>query len=289
MAIPPEELKARLAGQKWTAYNIRLTPEITTLPGTPDFMETHLHWLAIRRLLGALYGGRLEGLRVADLGCLEGGFSLALAQMGAEVVGVEARTANFEKCRLLQDHFRLPNLRFVQADVKEFDRPRFGSFDIVLALGILYHLEDPVGWLRQVAGATTAVLYVDTHFAPVDDSALECLEPGLRSLGRLETHVQGGLEYSGRWFHEYDTDSERDEMLWASYSNPDSFWLTKKSLIELLMRCGFDSVLEHHEHAVYWMERLATSFPRWLCVGLRSQAIADRRPPSRWRRWLRRR
>jgi SAM-dependent methyltransferase len=281
MAIPAEELKARLAGQRWTAYNIRLTPEITTMPGTPDFMETHLHWLAIRRLLRALYGGSLEGLRVADLGCLEGGFSLALAQMGAEVVGVEARTQNIDKCRLLEEHFALPNLRFAQADVKEFDVSSFGTFDVVLALGILYHLEDPVGWLRQVAGATRSVLYVDTHFAPVDDSALERLEPGLRSLGGLERRSDGGWEYTGRWFHEYDTEAQRDEMLWASWSNPDSFWLTRKSLIELLIRCGFDSVLEQHEHAVHWMERFATSFPRLLCVGLRSQAIAEHRRPSR--------
>lgn len=275
MAIPAEELRARLAGQDWTAYNIRLTPEITTRPGTPDFMETHLHWLAIRRLLSALYGGRFDRLRVADLGCLEGGFSLALAQLGAEVTGVEARPDNIAKCRLIEEHFALPNLRFVQADVKEFRTSTFGTFDVVLALGILYHLDDPVGWLRQVADATTAVLYVDTHFAPAHDSGLECLEPGLRSLGALVRRSEGGWEYEGRWFHEYDSEEHRDRMPWASYSNPDSFWLTKASLINLLLRCGFDSVLEHHEHAVHWMERFATSFPRWMCVGLRSRALAS--------------
>ena len=99
---------------------------------------------------------------MADLGCLEGGFSLAFAQLGAEVVAIEARAENFEKCRLVQEHFGLPNLRFVQGDVKDFDRARYGDFDVVLALGILYHLDDPVAWLRQVAGATRAVLYVET-------------------------------------------------------------------------------------------------------------------------------
>jgi SAM-dependent methyltransferase len=268
-----EELKSRLAEQQWTAYNIRLSDAVTTMPGTPAF-ETNVHWLAIRRMLTLLYGGRLDGVRVADLGCLEGGFSLALAQLGAEVTGVEARAQNFAKCRLLQDHFGLPKLRYVQADVKDFQAWRSDEYDVVLALGILYHLEDPVGWLRELAASTRAVLYVDTHFAPNDDGALARLEPGLRFLGPLETRRDGGWEYQGRSFHEYDTPEQRDGMLWASYSNADSFWLTKKSLMLLLLRCGFDSVLEHHDASAFWMDRFMTSFPRCLTLGLKTRALA---------------
>lgn len=271
--MPDPALPERVSALRWTAHNIRLTPEICTLPGAPDFVETNLHWRAIRRLLSMVYGGRLAGLRVADLGCLEGGFSLALAQLGADVTGVEARPENIAKCRVLEDHFALPNLRFVQADVKDFETERFGSFDVVLALGILYHLEDPVGWLGQVSRATRAVLYVDTHYAPADDAAMAVLEPGLRSLGALETRADGDWDYEGRWFHEYDNEEQRDGMPWASFSNPDSFWLTKKSLVRLLIRCGFDSVLEHHEHGIYWWDRNTTAFPRWMCVGLRSAAL----------------
>ena len=122
MPLDPAEIRQRLATQRWTAHNVRLTPEITTIPGAPELVATNLHWRAIERFLKALHRGRLAGLRAADLGCNEGGFALALARQGVEVVGIEARADNIEKCRLLADHFALPNLRFVQADVKTFGR-----------------------------------------------------------------------------------------------------------------------------------------------------------------------
>jgi SAM-dependent methyltransferase len=274
MALDPAEIRDRLAAQRWTAHNVRLTPEIVTIPGAPELSATNLHWKAIERFLKALYRGRLEGLRAADLGCNEGGFALALAQQGAEVVGVEARADNIAKCRLLADHFALPNLRFEQADVKGFSRAAYGRFDVVLALGILYHLDDPVAWLRQVAEATGAVLYVDTHFAPVDDAALDALEPGLLgALGPMARRTSAGWEHEGRWFHEYDTEAQREGMPWASFSNADSFWLTRQSLFRTLHHCGFDAVLEQHEHAMRWLDRFTTSFPRLMAVGLKTAAF----------------
>jgi hypothetical protein len=281
LALDPAEIRARLAGQRWTAHNVRLTPDITTIEGAPDFEATNLHWLAIARFLKALYRGRLAGLRAADLGCNEGGFALALAREGVEVVGVEAREENLAKCRLLADHFALPNLRFVQGDVKEFARETQGTFDVVLALGILYHLDDPVAWLGRMAEATRAVVYVDTHFAPPEGADLEALDPALRGrLGPLLTRASPELarasspwEYDGRWFHEYDDEAQRDGMPWASFSNADSFWLTRRSLLRTLHQAGFDAVLEQHEHAMRWLDRFSTTFPRCMAVGLKTAAF----------------
>jgi SAM-dependent methyltransferase len=275
--LPPDLLRKRLALQRWTAHNLRLTPDIATLPDQPDFLTTNVYLLAIQRFLGALFRGQLTGLRVADLGCLEGGFALAFAQLGAEVVAIEARAENFEKCLLVQEHFGLPNLRFVQGDVKDFDRERYGEFDVVLALGILYHLDDPVAWLRQIAGATRAVLYVETHFAPAAEAGLAGIDPRLRELGPCERRSFEGWDYDGRQFLEYRTVAERDAMPWASYSNPSSFWLTRQSLFLALRRAGFDVVLEQHEHLAHRYEFFQTTYPRLLCVALKTTAL----PPLR--------
>jgi SAM-dependent methyltransferase len=272
--LPPDVLRDRLARQRWTAHNLQLTPDVVTLPGQPDFLTTNAHLLAIQRFLRALFRGPIASVRIADLGCLEGGFSLALAQLGAEVVGVEARADNFEKCRLVQEHFDLPHLRFVHGDVKDFDRGRYGEFDVVLALGILYHLDDPVAWLRQVSGATRAVLYVETHFAPSASAGLEGLDPRLRELGRCERRQSADREYEGRWFLEYRTIAERDAMPWASYSNPRSFWLTRRSLFLALGWAGFDIVLEQQEHLAVRYDFFQTTYPRLTCVALKSQALA---------------
>lgn len=273
MPLPPEVLRERLAQQRWTAHSIELAPDVNTIPGHLDFLKTNLHLLSILRFLALVFPEGLRGLRVADLGCLEGGFALAFAQRGAEVIGIEARPENVDKCRLLEEHFELANLRFVQADVKTFGRESSGSFDVVLALGIVYHLDDPVAWLRQVAEATTRVLFVDTHFAPVDDAALRALDPRLRAMGGLEGRLLDGWEYQGRWFHEYDTEAQRDGMLWASYSNPSSFWLTKQSLLASLARCGFDLVLEQHESWADRHEYFSTVYPRCLCMAIKTSGV----------------
>src|SRR5918997_3278469 len=151
MPLPDDVLRRRLAEQQWTAHNIRLTTDIVTRPGEPDFMETDLRLRAIERALTLLYRDRLAGLLAADLGCLEGGFSLALARRGMNVLGIEARRKNLEKAMLLKDHFGLTNLELLCDDVKNFMRERYDVFDVTLALGILYHLDQPSAWLRHVA------------------------------------------------------------------------------------------------------------------------------------------
>src|SRR4051812_21927604 len=172
MNMSDQDLRWRLARQQWTSHNIRLSDEITTMPGQPDFMETDLRLKAILRAISLLYRDSFSGLRVADLGCLEGGFALALAQHGMKVTGIEARRKNFEKVKLLAEHFGFENLIFELDDVKNFTPERYGSFDVTLALGILYHLDNPVAWLRQVAGATRGLLIIDSHYAPSDDANL---------------------------------------------------------------------------------------------------------------------
>jgi len=250
--IPDDELILKLASQQWTSHNLKLSDKITTMPGKPDFMETETRLHAVTRLLDFFYGKGWKSLRVADLGCLEGGFSLALAQRGAEVVGIEARAKNLEKCLLLREHFGLENLSFVKDDVKNFTRETYGEFDVILALGILYHLDNPVEWLKQIAEASKRLLIIDSHYAPDDDHGLRLMSPELsKNLGPLVTRKVNGLEYRGRWYEEYcgkePWNSYREGFLWASYSNTKSFWLTKESLLTSILNAGFGLFLEQHD------------------------------------------
>jgi SAM-dependent methyltransferase len=269
MPFSTEELRKALAGQQWTSHNIRLNADCTTMPGQPDFMETDLRLHAILRVLDMIYGENLGGLRVADLGCCEGGFSLALAQRGADVVGIEARHLNVEKANLLRDHFGLKHLRFDVADVKDFAADAHGQFDVVLALGILYHLDQPAQWLRRVADATRRVLIIDTHFAPADDAAMSKLDPRLSALGPLEDADVKDWKPKGRWFHEFDESADRESQLWASYSNSRSFWLTKQSLLQSIQRAGFSLVFEQHDYSMDNFELFSVAYPRCMLVAIR--------------------
>lgn len=276
MPLPDDVLRRRLAEQQWTAHNIRLTTDIVTRPGEPDFMETDLRLRAILRALTLLYRNRLAGLSVADLGCLEGGFSLALAQRGMNVLGIEARRKNLEKALLLKDHFGLTNLELLRDDVKNFTRERHAPFDVTLALGILYHLDQPSAWLRQVAEATRGVLVVDSHYAPADEAALALIDPRLRQLGPLKQMADQGSLYEGRWFFEYAAEVDAESQLWASYSNRSSFWLTKESLLRSLLRAGFDLVLEQHDFSADFYSHFTVTYPRGMFLAIKSSGFISR-------------
>jgi len=273
MPLSDEELKRRLKKQNWTAHNVRLSPEVTTRPGEADFIETDLRLRAILRALSFIYRGHLAGLRLMDLGSLEGGFALAMAQYGMDVTAIEARWKNLDKCLLLQEHFGLANLKFLQDDVKNFRIQKFGAFDVVLALGIFYHLDQPLAWLRHVAEATRCLLIVDSHYAPSDEASLKQIDPRL-ALSPLEEMRDGEEVYEGRWFFEYDDKSNREDQLWASYSNYSSFWLTKESLLRALVRAGFDLVLEQHDYSADSYKHLTITFPRTMVLAIKSSGLS---------------
>jgi precorrin-6B methylase 2 len=247
-----QKLKAALQENPWTGYNIRLSDEVVTLPGQPEFLWADERLQAIVRTLHGFFGTDLSALRIADLGCLEGGFSLAFAMKGAQVVGFDARKENLAAARLARDHFELSNLQFERIDVKDFTADRYGRFDAILALGILYHLDRPVEWLNQVTQAAARLLIVDTHVAPADDASLSAFEKSLGHLGKLEELTVGGVSYRGRWYEEVSDSHSLDSLKtyrWCAWSNRQSFWLTRASLCLAMKRAGCDLVYEQQD----WM------------------------------------
>ncbi len=255
--IPETELARRVAALPWTNQNIQLTPDLWTVPGQPPIL-TDPRVLCVKRAAAELLGGSLAGARVADLGCLEGGISLAFALDGAEVVGIEGRRANYDKCRLVEEHFALPNLKFELGDARDFRPERYGMFDVVLVLGLLYHLDDPAGFLLQAARCARRAVIVDTHFAPETDAGVAAMDTmpffdlKANPIGPLETMNAAGVAVEGRWWTEYPDwtpESKRDELYWASLDNHRSFWLTRPSIYRLLAAAGFDSVGERLDFA----------------------------------------
>ena len=217
----------------WTAHNLRLAEGVYTIGPTATGDEVKLR--RVVQVIADLFGSDLAGRRALDLACLEGMYSLELARRGAEVVGIEGREVSIEKARFAGRSLRLDDVTFVQDDVRNLSRDAHGTFDIVLCLGILYHLDVPdvFRFVEQMADVCTRVLVVDTHVAPKG----------------TETHLYKGHQYMGVGYREHDpgsTPEQRSERLWASLDNPRSFWPTRSSLLTLLAASGFTSVLEVH-------------------------------------------
>jgi SAM-dependent methyltransferase len=215
---------------EWTAHDIRLGDGVSTLPGggtDPSRLRR------VTQLAADLAGRPLSDLRVLDLGALEGQYAVELALHGAEVVAIEGREASAAKARLAAEVLGLDKLEVRQEDVRELSAERHGSFDVVLCLGLLYHLDedDLFPFIERLAEVCTSVLILDTHI-------------GLRP---RRSHRHAGHEYRGVTFVEHSpqaSDAQRQRSLWASLDNEESFWPTRASLLNALQRAGFTSVLE---------------------------------------------
>jgi hypothetical protein len=133
-----------------------------------------------------------------------------------------------------------------------------------------------VAWLRQVAEATRGVLVVESHYAPADEAALALIDPRLRQLGPLKQIEDRGSRYEGRWFFEYGAEADVESQLWASYSNRNSFWLTKESLLRALLRAGFDLVLEQHDYSADFYEHFTVIYPRGMFLAIKSSGFISR-------------
>ena len=213
----------------WTGHCIHLGDDLYTWDGawpTPRLTR-------YLQVVADVVDRPLESLRVLDLACLEGHFGIEFAKHGSEVVAIEGRPNNLERARFAKDVLSLPNLDLRLDDVRNLDPAVYGHFDVVLCLGILYHLDVPdvMNFLVRIASACRRLLIIDTYFS---SSPLKSIE-------------WNGHTYWGKVGIEHPEDSTAADRLakaWYSLDNATSFQLTKPSLCNGLRRLGFTSVYE---------------------------------------------
>jgi tRNA (mo5U34)-methyltransferase len=112
-------------------------------------------------------GGSLKGKRVLDIACNSGFWSVQCALLGADVVGFDARNELVEQAKLIQRIVGLSNVDFRVVDFWDMSRERLGGkFDVVLCLGILYHLPRPIEALRLVKEMCRGYVLLDTQLSP---------------------------------------------------------------------------------------------------------------------------
>ena len=165
----------------------------------------------------------LELSSALDVGCGVGYFAALLRELDFEVTGIEGRPENAEEARS-----RLPGLNVHIGDVEEMPALGVGSFDLVLALGLLYHLENPFRVIRQLRAATRKLLIIESMC--VNDA-----EPVLR-LRDEERGEDQGLRYI-------------------------AFYPSEACLAKMLFRAGFPFVYrfvklpDHADFSARWAKR----------------------------------
>ena len=108
----------------------------------------------------------LTGWTVLDIGAWHGFFSFECERRGADrVLAVDSFSWDrFGMDEFLSAHKRLgSSVEHRRADVHELDPNEIGQFDLVLLLGVFYHLRNPLGALERILGVTKRLLICETH------------------------------------------------------------------------------------------------------------------------------
>jgi len=245
----------------FTSHNIRLDDGSYTKPEAGQSMDAHPWFLAAKRVLDAAFPGEKSHLSIADLGCLEGGYTVEFARLGLQALGVDVRELNIEACRYVQSKTSLPNLKFVRDDV--WNIANHGSFDAVFCCGLFYHLDRPRAFLDVLSGVTKRLLILQTHFSEANDSPSFIHPRRLRrAISRViplkntatTTHKLSRLAQneglSGRWCREFRSERafrDRENRRWASWDNRKSFWIQREHLLQAIRDAGFDLVMEQFD------------------------------------------
>lgn len=190
-------------------------------------------WVTRFVIDGRAYGGRYDAANdirmtwfrehfpdartILELGSLEGGHSFALAALPQveRVVALEGRQASLARASFVQELLGRDNVSFVRADLQQTDLSQFGSFDVVVCLGLLYHLPEPWRLVEQIARVSRS-LFLWTHYAAP----------------RKAKKTRHG--YRGRTYREW-------LFLFEALSglSPASFWPDRESLLRMLADHGF--------------------------------------------------
>jgi tRNA (mo5U34)-methyltransferase len=105
----------------------------------------------------------MHGLRALDIGCSDGYFSFEMERRGAQVVAIDfvpETYTGFATARKILGS----NVEYRMDNVYNLTPESYGQFDVVLFLGVLYHLRKPLAALDSIRSVmkTGAQLFVGT-------------------------------------------------------------------------------------------------------------------------------
>ena len=117
----------------------------------------------------------LAGKRVLDVGAWDGWFSFEMERRGAEVLAID----RFENPRFYEIRSMLGSrVEYRQLDVYEVSPRTVGYFDIVLFMGVLYHLKHPLLALERVCSVAREMAAVESFVLTEQHGLTPEQEPG---------------------------------------------------------------------------------------------------------------
>ncbi len=180
--MPTIDLAARIAAFPRWHYEFDLNGHTTPIYDRPianrHRQRKDYFWPPLLRLCG----GSLRGKRVLDLGCNAGFWSLAAVEADCDfVLGIDGRAMHVEQAEFVFEVKGIDRNRYAfrHANVFDLAGADLGAFDVVLCLGVFYHVCKHVNLLEWIGRLNTDVLLIDTNLSRRAGSVLEIARDAL--------------------------------------------------------------------------------------------------------------
>ena len=216
-------------------HNLHLPTGVQTAPDHPLGDFPRFKW---EQLAGVLPED-LDGATALDIGCNAGYYSFELARRGAKVVGIDHDEHYLTQARWARERFDLEGqVEFRHMGVYDLARTD-EQFDLVLFMGVLYHLRYPLLALDIVTERVSGTLVFQTLTLPGDeqveppadlpiDERDRLLEPGWPQMAFVERRMAG---------------------------DPTNWWLANAAAVEAMLRTTGMRVVDRPGHEIWICER----------------------------------
>lgn len=129
----------------------------------------------------------MRGLRALDVGCSDGFFSFEMEKRGANVVAIDFGPENYTGFSVAK-RILGSSVEYRMDNAYNLSPETYGEFDVILFLGVLYHLRNPLGGLdairsvmKEGAKLFVGTMMIDDYFLLPDGTVttLEAVNPVL--------------------------------------------------------------------------------------------------------------
>jgi tRNA (mo5U34)-methyltransferase len=149
-----EWLKTEVAKEPYWFHRIELASNLTT-PGWSDAKTEKLPHFGLP--------DDMTGMRVLDIGCCEGFFSFEAERRGArEIVAIDSDPFVMKRFGLCRTALNSRATGFLTS-VYDLNVRAFGTFDVVMFFGVLYHLRNPILALEKIFSVCSGTLLLQSH------------------------------------------------------------------------------------------------------------------------------
>ena len=196
-----EETTSQLASKAPWFYRFDFSNGVSSESSHPLVDEIHqVRADLIFPYLDKRLAGQYEQINCIDIGCHEGWFSSQLAARGVnKVLGLDVRDEHLDRASLIGELSDLPQMSFDKCNVYDLNAEKLGTFELTFFVGVLYHLDNPVGALAAVRSVCSGMCVIETQVAR-ESAPLSCTwgadealrsGPGVAVVHSDPNHVEG--------------------------------------------------------------------------------------------------